>query len=464
MSTVVPDNPHPPPTHSSSQISMGSSDSDGGEPVFSGAATVDEKGNPTHPSRKQFRHRTKSITGETIYKDHPSHAIMLNIKLGVRHTVGRPAARETRELTLQDFQFEPKTFFPARGSANTPTHKSPDFKFKDYAPLAFKHIRSRFGIDEAEYMLSIGGEGALKEVPTPGKSGALFYKTKDDKFLIKTITKAETKYFRHILAQYYNHVMQHQDTFLPRFFQLFRIKTKQGNNIRMVVMHNILPSHLLITERYDIKGSTYGRRTPDELRLRPNVTLKDLDFTEMGKRLVLGTDKKKILMRQLQVDSSFLATAKLMDYSLLIGVKPVTEDLSRERLILQHQQRSNQPSIASTSSNFPTSSSSSRNNSTANTTSSFSHVYHVSTSSHRTTQMQSSELYAFDGALECTNENGESILVYCGIIDILQEYDVRKQIEHLYKGARFDKHTISAVAPENYALRFVDYLKSRVFF
>ncbi len=67
----------------------------------------------------------------------------------------------------------------------------------------------------------------------------------------------------HSLSQ---HVMQHTDTFLPRFFQLFRIKTKRGNNIRMVVMHNILPSHLMITERYDLKGSTFGRRTADEVQ------------------------------------------------------------------------------------------------------------------------------------------------------------------------------------------------------
>jgi 1-phosphatidylinositol-4-phosphate 5-kinase len=83
--------------------------------------------------------------------------------------------------------------------------------------------------------------------------------------------------------------------------------------------------------------------------------------------------------------------------------------------------------------------------------------------SHQVTFSQS-QLFHYDGALECTNEEGQPVLVYCGIIDILQEYDVRKQLENAYKGARFDRHTISAVAPDVYAQRFRDYLQSVVFF
>eukprot|EP00298_Acanthocystis_sp_HF-20_P011673 c19513_g2_i2.p1 GENE.c19513_g2_i2~~c19513_g2_i2.p1 ORF type:complete len:496 (+),score=159.94 c19513_g2_i2:40-1488(+) len=382
----------------------------------------------TGESAPKYRNRTTSVTGETIFKDHPSHDIMLNIKLGVRYSTGNQTARTKRELTLADFQFEQAKFFPSSGSADTPTHRSSDFKFKDYAPTAFRHIRGRFHIDEADYMLSIGGEGALKELPTPGKSGSLFYKTVDDKFLIKTISKQETVYFRDILAQYYNHVMQYHDTLLPRFFQLFQIKTNRGRKIRMVVMHNILPSYLKITERFDLKGSTFGRITTDEGRGKASVTLKDLDFLEMGKKIVLGTQKKQRLMRQLALDCNFLQNSKLMDYSLLVGVKHLTPELAKARY--EQETQFSDRTAASRSMSPP----------------------------------PSFCLYSFDGALDATNEEDKPILVYCGIIDILQEYSMKKQIENLFKGARFDKRTISAVAPDQYAQRFSDYMKSRVFF
>eukprot|EP00300_Choanocystis_sp_HF-7_P000181 c10157_g1_i2.p1 GENE.c10157_g1_i2~~c10157_g1_i2.p1 ORF type:complete len:191 (-),score=50.66 c10157_g1_i2:64-636(-) len=190
----------------------------------------------------------------------------------------------------------------------------------------------------------------------------------------------------------------------------------------MVVMHNILPSHLAITERYDLKGSTFGRRTPDMDRGRATVTLKDLDFLELGKRIIVGPDKKRVLFEQLHMDCQFLQEAKLMDYSLLVGVSRVTLEIQceRARLQVEHDQGSNSPKKKS--------------------------------------------LWSFDGALECFNEQNAPILVYCGIIDILQEYDVYKQMENFYKGTRYDRITISAVSPAHYAQRFTDYLQSKIFF
>ena len=51
---------------------------------------------------------------------------------------------------------------------------------QDHAPLAFRHLREHFGIDEQEYVVAICGEGSLRELGTPGKSGAVFYLTEDN--------------------------------------------------------------------------------------------------------------------------------------------------------------------------------------------------------------------------------------------------------------------------------------------
>jgi hypothetical protein len=39
------------------------------------------------------------------------------------------------------------------GSDITPAHKNPPFKFKDYMPLVFRHLREKFKIDPSEYMV-----------------------------------------------------------------------------------------------------------------------------------------------------------------------------------------------------------------------------------------------------------------------------------------------------------------------
>lgn len=40
----------------------------------------------------------------------------------------------------------------------TPAHPNTDFKWNDYAPRVFRRLRRSAGIDEADYMISLGGE------------------------------------------------------------------------------------------------------------------------------------------------------------------------------------------------------------------------------------------------------------------------------------------------------------------
>ena len=62
-----------------------------------------------------------------------------------------------------------------------------------YINYTFRTLRKLFKVDAADYMLSICGNDALRELSSPGKSGSFFYLTHDDKYMIKTIKKAEVK-------------------------------------------------------------------------------------------------------------------------------------------------------------------------------------------------------------------------------------------------------------------------------
>lgn len=57
----------------------------------------------------------------------------------------------------------------------------------------FRTLRKLFKVDPADYMLSICGNDALRELSSPGKSGSFFYLTHDDRYMIKTMRKAEVK-------------------------------------------------------------------------------------------------------------------------------------------------------------------------------------------------------------------------------------------------------------------------------
>jgi 1-phosphatidylinositol-4-phosphate 5-kinase len=54
-------------------------------------------------------------------------------------------------------------------------------------------LRKLFDVDPADYMISICGDEALRELSSPGKSGSFFYLTNDDKYMIKTMKKSEVK-------------------------------------------------------------------------------------------------------------------------------------------------------------------------------------------------------------------------------------------------------------------------------
>jgi len=55
------------------------------------------------------------------------------------------------------------------------------------------------------------------------------------------------------------------------------------------------------------------------------------------------------------------------------------------------------------------------------------------------------------------------VVLYMGIIDILQSYNLRKKIEHSYKSLQFDPMTVSVVEPKMYDERFLKFLEEKVF-
>lgn len=266
----------------------------------------------------------KVLVGTKVDESHANWTTAYNMLTGIRVSVSRTNAKLDRPLTDADFGAKQKSTFDITGNELVPSAKY-DFKFKDYAPWVFRHLRALFRLDPADYLMSLTGKYILSELGSPGKSGSFFYFSRDYKYIIKTIHHAEHKFLRKILKEYYNHVTDNPNTLLSQFYGLHRVKMPwSGKKIHFVVMNNLFPPHRDIHQTFDLKGSTVGRDYKEEdLAKNPRATLKDLNWLRRKRHLEMGMHKKQLFMQQLERDVRLMQKLQIMDYSLLIGVHDV---------------------------------------------------------------------------------------------------------------------------------------------
>jgi 1-phosphatidylinositol-4-phosphate 5-kinase len=68
-------------------------------------------------------------------------------------------------------------------------------------------------------------------------------------------------------------------------------------------MNNLIPSHVQMHEKYDLKGSTYKRRANSVERRKDSPTWKDLDFMERHPDgLLLDMETYNALVKTVQRD------------------------------------------------------------------------------------------------------------------------------------------------------------------
>ncbi|KAE8702145.1 Phosphatidylinositol 4-phosphate 5-kinase 1 [Hibiscus syriacus] len=381
--------------------------------------------------------------GQAISRGHKNYELMLSLQLGIRHSVGRPGP--AINLELKSSAFDPKekvwTKFPPEGSKHTPSHQSCEFRWKDYCPFVFRTLRKLFDVDEADYMLSLCGSDALRELSSPGKSGSVFYLTSDDKYMIKTIKKTEAKVLIRMLPAYYKHVQSFKDTLVTKLFGLHCVKLTGAvqRKVRFVIIGNLFCSDYAIHRRFDLKGSFQGRTTANpESELDPTSTLKDLDLNYIFRLQKLWFQE---FCRQVDRDCDFLERERIMDYSLLVGLHfsevptPTGNGDCGNREAPRISQASNDHLVIDT-----TRQSSDRLG------------IKIAARAEKTERKTDYQLVG-----EPTGVTYDVILFF-GIIDILQDYDISKKLEHVYKSMQYDPTSISAVDPKLYSKRFRDFI------
>ncbi|RUS73218.1 hypothetical protein EGW08_019019, partial [Elysia chlorotica] len=394
----------------------------------------------------------------------PTSELMAAIQLGIGQSVGGLSSKPERDMLMQDFGVVEVVFFPGEGSNLTPAHHYSDFRFKTYAPVAFRYFRHLFGIQPDDFMLSLCDEH-LKELSNPGASGSIFYLTYDDEFIIKTVQHKEADFLQKLLPGYFLNISQNKRTLLPKFYGLYCYQQCGGKNIRFTVMNNLLPSTVKLHEKYDMKGSTYKRKASKHERAKKYPTYKDLDFMENHPEgLSMEKDTYDALIKTLQRDTRVLESFKIMDYSLLMGIYNLdlaNKEKVREQVIC--------PLNSCCAKHFidigmgDSYSGLQRGKSFKTRIGQYSTPMESIQGNRELTEELDEDEDVPPGGIPARNAKGERLLIYLGIIDILQSFRLKKRLEHTVKSMVIDGDTISVHRPSYYAQRFLQFHATRVF-
>lgn len=400
---------------------------------------------------RKIGHRRINEEGEVSYKKITTNQLMSSIQLGIHTSAGGLAKYPERDILMHDFKTVETTHFPKQGSQQTPAHPYADFTFRTYAPVAFRYFRDLFEVKLQDFMMSICNE-PMRELSNPGASGSIFYLTKDDEFILKTVSAKEAEFLQKLLPGYYMNLQQNPKTTLPKFFGMFCYQCNQ-KNIRLVVMNNLLPSSIRMHLKFDLKGSSYKRQASRHEKEKKSPTFKDLDFLELlPEGLLLEPDTYTALVSTMRRDCRVLESFKIMDYSLLVGIHNI-DHAAKEK----ESEKENGVSLNGAME--------------ADESEPIQELKRHRIMAHATA-MESIQATSDPvdipgetppGGIPARNHKGERLLLFVGVIDILQSYKLFKKLEHTFKSMITDGDTVSVHRPGFYQERFINFMAERVF-
>ena len=204
--------------------------------------------------------------------------------------------------------------------------------------LQVRDFKDSFNIHYNEDTIKKAGESG------GGASGELFMFSKDNKFILKTITNAEHKVFKAMMGGYSVHLRSKPDSLIGRIYGLFSFNFKMGGEpVRLIVMENLFCINKeAVLRKYDLKGSKHSRQviakyTDINSDFKTNKILKDIDFENIEKEinLVKGdvsatrstsfgepsqSQFRELLLERATADVQFFRKQEIIDFSMILAV------------------------------------------------------------------------------------------------------------------------------------------------
>ncbi|KAJ9068984.1 Mitochondrial distribution and morphology protein 12 [Entomophthora muscae] len=168
-----------------------------------------------------------------------------------------------------------------------------------------------------------------------GKSGSIFLKTRDDRLVMKEVSKAELDAFLKFAPIYFSHMAEALFEGLPallaKIFGLYRISIKNVHSGRSMRIDVLIMENLFYERRisriFDLKGSMRNRHV--QSTGKENEVLLDENLMEIICRspIFIRAHAKQLLHMAIFNDTKFLSSLKVMDYSLLVGFDEERKEL-----------------------------------------------------------------------------------------------------------------------------------------
>ncbi|KAG2202212.1 hypothetical protein INT47_002131 [Mucor saturninus] len=165
-----------------------------------------------------------------------------------------------------------------------------------------------------------------------GKSKSHFYKTQDDRLVIKEMVNAwnvaEKDAFLKFAPKYFDHMKMsaNDPSVLAKIFGFFTIRMKNTLdkktpvfNLDVMVMEHLFYNQNIV-HRFDFKG-IQDRHVEEFRKQQQDTTLWDGDWIQDYRtKLSVHEQSKAILELAVEKDTEFLSKSNIMDYSLLVGI------------------------------------------------------------------------------------------------------------------------------------------------
>ena len=196
-----------------------------------------------------------------------------------------------------------------------------NIKIVNYAPKSFAYLRQLENIDIDEMIKSFlpkNNSQGLKR--SQGKSGSFFISTDDNKYMVKSLKSDEIDLIRNgFLSKYVRHIEETKnESLLCRLYGMYNIMMARDQEFLVIVMRNVIGDFKENTVvKFDLKGSTYNRRANFDMD-NPDTVMKDLNFDELEKNIMISENSINKLRDIVEKDSKFLRRSELMDYSLFL--------------------------------------------------------------------------------------------------------------------------------------------------
>ncbi|CAO3584071.1 unnamed protein product [Absidia cylindrospora] len=275
----------------------------------------------------------KDIKESTIYQNPPPPSDSPGRPADENPT---PATTTNRDTGLSSAKLEATSSLVSPHIKHRFVHGDKEFTCVVYYANEFELLRKSCGVEQ----LVIESLGRCQNWgATGGKSKSQFYKTQDDRLVVKEMMNAwniaEKDAFLRFAPKYFDYIKESDSapSILAKIFGFYSVQIRDLNEKKELLNMDVLVMEQLfygqsIDKTFDFKGIP-DRQVDEERRNQQHTTLWDGDWRDayrMG--YVTHEQSKDWIEAAIQRDTEFLAKGNIMDYSLLVGVDKDKKELT----------------------------------------------------------------------------------------------------------------------------------------